>query len=166
MKNLELLLNDFSHEKFSNYKIRVLKIDSESIKFIYIKNGKLENELLLNIGVDKIVRSFFKNEIENEGEIENAINYIEDILMSLKELRNNNEELYCVDLLAWKILGDKMEFSRQEIEEIFTKYAIQSLGQISSHSTIKMNHKKYAVILIIREIMHHLNFEKLNLFKI
>ena len=85
--------------------------------------------------------------------------------MSLKELRNNNEELYCVDLLAWKILGDKMEFSRQEIEEIFTKYAIQSLGQISSHSTIKMNHKKYAVILIIREIMHHLNFEKLNLFK-
>ncbi len=166
MKNLELLLNDFSHEKFSNYKIRVLKIDSESIKFIYIKNGKLENELLLNIGVDKIVRSFFKNEIPNEGEIENAINYIEDILMSLKELRNNNEELYCVDLLAWKILGDKMEFSRQEIEEIFTKYAIQSLGQISSHSTIKMNHKKYAVILIIREIMHHLNFEKLNLFKI
>lgn len=166
MKNLELLLNDFSHEKFSNYKIRVLKIDSESIKFIYIKNGKLENELLLNIGVDKIVRSFFKNEIPNEGEIENAINYIEDILMSLKELRNNNEELYCLDLLAWKILGDKMEFSRQEIEEIFTKYAIQSLGQISSHSTIKMNHKKYAVILIIREIMHHLNFEKLNLFKI
>lgn len=166
MKNLELLLNDFSHEKFSNYKIRVLKIDSESMKFIYIKNGKLENELLLNIGVDKIVRSFFKNEIPNEGEIENAINYIEDILMSLKELRNNNEELYCVDLLAWKILGDKMEFSRQEIEEIFTKYAIQSLGQISSHSTIKMNHKKYAVILIIREIMHHLNFEKLNLFKI
>ena len=166
MKNLELLLNDFSHEKFSNYKIRVLKIDSESIKFIYIKNGKLENELLLNIGVDKIVRSFFKNEIPNEGEIENAINYIEDILMSLKELRNNNEELYCVDLLAWKILGDKMEFSRQEIEEIFTKYAIQSLGQKSSHSTIKMNHKKYAVILIIREIMHHLNFEKLNLFKI
>lgn len=166
MKNLELLLNDFSHEKFSNYKIRVLKIDSESIKFIYIKNGKLENELLLNIGVDKIVRSFFKNEIPNEGEIENAINYIEDILMSLKELRNNNEELYCVDLLAWKILGDKMEFSRQEIEEIFTKYAIQSLGQISSHSTIKMNHKKYAVILIIREIMHYLNFEKLNLFKI
>lgn len=90
MKNLELLLNDFSHEKFSNYKIRVLKIDSESMKFIYIKNGKLENELLLNIGVDKIVRSFFKNEIPNEGEIENAINYIEDILMSLKELRNNN----------------------------------------------------------------------------
>lgn len=146
-------------------KTRYLEIGMENITFVYIENMENKIEKEVNIGYIKISKSFFKSKIPTESEVENAINYIEDELMKDKELVSSGEELISEDKGIREILGNKESYSREEMEEIFTKYALLSMGQSAVFNKIEINHEKYAKLLVLREIMHHLNFKKIILIK-
>ena len=146
-------------------KIRYLVIGTDTIKFIYIENREIINEKEVKIGYMKVASSFFKSKIPSESEVESAINYIEDELMRDKELISKNEELICMDRGLIEILGNKDSYTREEMEEMFTKYALLSMGQSHVYNKIEINHEKYAKLLVLREIMHHLNFKNITLIK-
>lgn len=144
---------------------RFLQIREQNTTFYFVSDDTVNRTVDLDIGFKKIAADFFKHEIPNEAEVEYAINCIEDELMRKKDLVNDNEDLFTdagfiVDILSVPSNSTKY-YSRQDVEEIFTKYALLSMGRSPVYDDIKMNKEEYAGLLILREIMHHLNFTNL-----
>lgn len=146
---------------------RIVQITNETILFHYIQNQTLTKTIKLNIGIQTITSKYFTKEVPTEAEVEYAINDIEDELMSSKDLVGSNEKLYTNDGFIIEIVKASEKtitnVSRQVIEEIFTKYALVSMGRSPTYDDIKMNKEKYAGLLILREILHHLNFTDLGI---
>jgi len=144
---------------------RILSIEDEVLHFQYLENEELKDEILLKTGFRYLAETFFRNDIPTEAETEYAINYIEDELMSNKKLRNNNETLISADEKIAELFRknglDKNEFSRQEIENLFNSYAYVIMGKPSSLLPVNTTREDFALLLALREIMHHLNFEKI-----
>lgn len=144
---------------------RFLRVKEQNTTFYFICNNTVNRTVELDIGFKKIAAVFFKHEIPNEAEVEYAINCIEDELMRNKDLVNDNEELYTdaefiIDILNVQPNSTKY-YSRQDVEEVFTKYALLSMGRSPVYDDIKMDKEEYAGLLILREIMHHLNYTNL-----
>lgn len=158
----EMIINEFLKTTDNAGKMRLLHVGKETVKFIYINNKEFVDERVLNIGYLRIITSYLKRPIPKEDEIENAINHIEDELMRFKELVNEGEELFTRNEILIDILkshkGEETEYSRQKIEDLFTQYVLLSMGQAPVYNKLEMNHEQYAVVLVLREIMHHLNF--------
>ena len=147
-------------------KYRIVNIDDRKIEFIYIKNRSIAKRIELDFGIKIIEEKYFKSDVPSEADVEYAINFIEDGLMSNEELVNDEDELYMDDKFMRGILNrenENKEMTRQEIEEIFTTYALVSMGRSPVYDDVEMNKEKYAKLLILREIMHHLNFTRINL---
>lgn len=159
---MENILKNYAIDK----KLRYLEIGIENVRFTFVENTENKKEKDINIGYKKVAESFFKSEIPNESEVENAINYIEDEIMKDKEIVSKNEELISGDKDLREILGgNKESYLREEVEEIFTKYALLSMGQSPVYNKIKVKRDNYAKLLVLREIMHHLNFKNIVLIK-
>ena len=143
---------------------RLLVMEHETISFLYIDNGRLIKNSELPLGSERIIRDFFKRDVPSEAEVEYAINFIEDELMSDKDLINGGEKLYLpgemTTLLNLREEKDE-SLSRQTVEEIFTTYALVSMGRSPVYDSVDMNRENYAKLLVLREILHHLNFEDL-----
>jgi hypothetical protein len=146
---------------------RIVQITNETIIFHYIQNQTLTKTIKLNIGIQTITSKYFIKEAPSEAEVEYAINDIEDELMSSKDLVNVNENLYTNDGFIIEVVkvskNTITNVSRQAIEEIFTKYALVSMGRSPIYDDIKMDKEKYAGLLILREILHHLNFKDIGI---
>lgn len=168
MENLELILNHLSSENSKS--IRILSIEKEVLRFQYVKEMKTAKEIVLKAGYQYISSAFYKHEIPTESEIEYAINHIEDELMSTKELLNNNETLVCTDNDLIELLRKNNElrelYSSRNIEDIFGKYANLAMGEPISRSGLLTTKDDFAMILVLREIMHHLKFKEICIFMI
>jgi hypothetical protein len=168
MENLNLIWNYYSNE--NPLSIRILSIEKEILRFEYLKERTLTNEIVLKAGYEYISSTFYKHEIPTESEIEYAINHIEDELMSSKELLNNNEKLVCTDMLLIELLrknGELKEtYTSRNIEDIFSKYANLSMGEPLARSGLSTTKDDFAIILALREIMHHLKFKEISILEI
>lgn len=146
--------------------IRLLEITNKDVIFYLFEENLLKNEISLPIGYEQIASQYFKHNIPTVAEVDYAINVIEDELMSNKSLINNNETLICSDKILIDILTKNIElkniFTRQEIEDLFSKYANVSMGEPLSRYYLDINPNNYAAMLILREIMHHLNYNEFN----
>lgn len=167
LENTDFIINKLLKNCNQYTNIRFLTIDSETVTFTFITDKKYRNEIIINIGFQKIAKNYFKRSIPSESEVEYAINYIEDELMRFKELINNGEVLFSNNEIIMDIFSsqnsDKNEYSRQTIENLFTKYANLSMNNLNISTNLDITHEKYAILLILREIMHHLDFEKIYL---
>lgn len=150
-----------------NKKIRLLSIDKDKTTFTFIENNIKLQKITLNIGYELVANRHFKRDIPSEAQVEYAINDIEDALMSRKELVNQNQDLLCNDQILSDIISKqgetKSDFTREEIENLFSKYAYVSLGDPVSRIQSDIEPNDYAYILILREITHHLNFKHIKL---
>ena len=168
MENHNLIWNYYSSE--NHVDIRMVSIEKEILRFQYIKERKLTKEIVLKAGYDYISSTFYKHEIPTESEIEYAINHIEDELMSSKELINNDEKLVCTDKLLIELLRKNGEFyetyTSRNIEDIFSKYSNLSMGEPLSRSGLSTTKNDFAIILVLREIMHHLKFKGISILMI
>ena len=168
MENIDLIWNYYSSE--NHVDIRMVSIEKEILRFQYIKERKLTKEIVLKAGYDYISSTFYKHEIPTESEIEYAINHIEDELMSSKELINNDEKLVCTDKLLIELLRKNGEFyetyTSRNIEDIFSKYSNLSMGEPLSRSGLSTTKNDFAIILVLREIMHHLKFKGISILMI
>ena len=137
------------------------------LKFQFRQDNNITGEIVLQAGYELVAGKFFRHDIPTEGETDYAINYIEDELMSRYELRNNKEDLYSsdkniIDILCKNGLHDN-SCSRQDIEDLFSRYAHVVMGGPESGLPVDITPNDYTTILILREIMHHLNFRTLHL---
>jgi len=129
-------------------------------------NQSITKKIRLDFGYETIAGKYFKKDIPGEAEVEYAINFIEDELMSHEELVNDGDALYIDEKFMMDLIkpenGTRV-ITRQEIEEIFTKYALVSMGRSPIYDNVEINKERYAKLLILREIMHHLDFMCVNL---
>lgn len=147
--------------------IRFINLNKENLSFDYLQDNTLNKVIELRVGYQYLSDKFFKNNIPTESETEYAINYIEDELMKNKDLINNKEHLVFTHEKFINILRkngfDKNIHSRNEIEALFSKYASVVMGEPLLRSNIGITREDYAIVLLLREIMHHLKFEEISL---
>ncbi len=144
---------------------RIVNFEDEILRFQFVENDDFKDEILLKAGFRFLAKTFFRNDIPTEAETEYAINYIEDELMSNKKLLNNNETLFTSDEKVADLFHkngiDKTEYTRQEIESLFNAYASVVMGKPSSLIPVKITREDFALLLTLREIMHHLDFKSI-----
>ena len=142
----------------------------DTLGFYRISANTIQDFAALKIGWDRILNSFFIHEIPTEGEIEHAINDIEEVLMRNTHLANSKKlNLYTDDEeLAGYLDADEKgisEYTRDEIEADFSRYALLSMGRSPAYEGVMMESRKYAALLVLREVMHHLDFPILRIVK-
>jgi len=146
---------------------RIVRIGDDRIDFTFLTRRADPRRLSLPIGIKTIASKYFVHTVPSEAEVEYAINHIEDELMGDTALVCQNETLYCEDAfmidLAQAPKGPTTVVSREALEEMFTKYALVSMGRSPVYDDIAMDKEKYAGLLIVREIMHHLDFPELRI---
>ena len=134
-----------------------------------MRDNQLNKEIILPAGYQYLVERFFKHDIPTDSETEYAINYIEDELMSNTELQNNQENLYSADKKLINIFhknGIEAHYqSRKSIEDLFSQYARVIIGASASELQTNITREDFATVLVLREIMHHLDFEALTLIE-
>ncbi len=116
----------------------------------------------LNIGYVLIANTFFKHPIPTEAETEYAINHIEDVLMSSTDWKGSGDILN-MDNAAVKEVFRKngladYYFSREAIEQLFSQHAYIVMGRPASQGTADFLPTDFALLLLLREITHHLNY--------
>lgn len=162
MENFETIATKFNNAE----NVRILQMNENSLRFIFMQHAKQTDEIVLALGFRTISQTYFKHTIPTVDETEYAINFIEDELMKFKKLICKDEILVCADRVLMdifiKTIGNN-RFTRNEIEALFSRYALVAMGEPLSRSLLEVNANNYALVLILREIMHHLNFTELNL---
>ncbi|MDC7240950.1 MAG: hypothetical protein PQJ50_11370 [Spirochaetales bacterium] len=144
-----------------------ITIDGEELVF-YRQSEKENRETgRVRIEWDYLLKVFIRNPIPTEAEIEYSINYIEDELMKdLNLVNSDNLELFCREKELIELLGSpgkETVHSKQEIEELFTPYALLSMGRSPIYDDLAMDSRKYMTLLVVREILNHLKFDSIHL---
>ena len=124
----------------------------------------------LAIEWDDLIRRFFVHDIPTEGEIEHAINYLEDTIMSRMDMVSREPQpLFTDDPELIALLNPQglevREYDRDAVEEMFSRYALLSMGRSPAYEKVTMDARKYAALLVIREILHHMNFTGIHLIR-
>ncbi|WP_320052982.1 hypothetical protein [uncultured Acetobacteroides sp.] len=140
---------------------RVLYVEKEKLTFQFFSNGQKQDEVVLNAGYQLIADRFFKSNIPTEGETDYAINFIEDELMSNKKLVGDNEGLAILSPIVEEVFRkyaiNQPTIQRQEIEDLFSLAARVVMSRHLPEG-LELNSVNFAVILLLREISHHLKF--------
>ena len=154
--------------------ISVLHIDDE---FCFIVQGtesmNPEKIWAFNIGTKKTVRDFFKRFPPTPGEVENAINFVEDEVMPLHKLLTPDSGIYSTDERIREIIQytvfeknqDELILSRVSMESVFSRLAAIITGLPASQDVLPASNTFVATLLILREVMHHLGFTEISIIK-
>ena len=150
-----------------NIPVTVLHIGSE---YTFIAQGmdslKPDNLWMFDIGTDKTAFDFFKQFPPTPGEVENAIQVVEDEVMPLHKLLVPKSNLYTLDekvmdiakLSMFKESAQGIILARTDMEFVFNRLAAIISGRPSSQDVLPTTNAFVSTILILREVMHHLGF--------
>lgn len=116
----------------------------------------------LPVSAETVASRYFPNEVPSEADVEDAINFIEDRIMENPGLKNNGARLVTADPRFAALV--RRHFSglwvpRAEVEGLFTRYALQSMGRSAVYDNLVVSRLDYALLLIVREILHHEDFD-------
>ncbi len=147
-------------------KTREIILESHCLRFLFQEGDTTTKEVELKAGLDQLQRTFFHSKEPTEQEVENAINHIEEELTKTHGIANNNERLTCHLRIASELLtnGDQGVVSREQVEEIFNRYADYITGEPASILNIHFDQEQFVALLLIREVMYHLNFHEIELW--
>ncbi len=113
---------------------RILEMATQKTVFNCVSSNGMYRIIELGFGYQNITDNFFQKNVPSESVIEYAINFIEDELMSNNELVNTDDALYMDKKYAADLLNpfqlENNRVSREEIEEIFTKYAFITISRL------------------------------------
>jgi exopolyphosphatase/pppGpp-phosphohydrolase len=140
----------------------------------YIITEDKENNIIflkLDIGTEKTGFTYFHHSPPTPDEVENAINVVEDELTKIFSRITKQSVLYTKDeqvkeiaILAGVKNHDEMILSRNDMESLFSRLAALSMGRSVKTDIIPVDSSFSAGLLILREIMHHLGYEFINIF--
>jgi hypothetical protein len=117
--------------------------------------------------VSKARREFFPHDPPTPGELESAIDAVEDALMDSRAQRVEAGTLVISDdtlRLLPGLLPDGTT-TIEEVEARFQRLASASLGHPGALADSPLSSEAAAALLILRECMHHLGFARLMLDK-
>ncbi|MDD4971642.1 MAG: hypothetical protein PHT07_19625 [Paludibacter sp.] len=155
-----------------NVPVTVLHI-GEEYTFITqgIDNLKPDNLWMFDIGTDKTALDFFKQFPPTPGEVENAIQVVEDEVMPLHKLLVPASNLYSLDekILDIAQLSVSVEskqgviLARTDMEFVFNRLAAIISGRPASQDVLPTANTFASTILILREVVHHLGFHDITI---
>ncbi|MDD4994147.1 MAG: hypothetical protein PHR83_18155 [Paludibacter sp.] len=126
-----------------------------------------ESMWLLEIGAKLTANNYFRNYPPTAGEVEEAIQLVEDEVMTLSKLLPADSLLYTSDMEIREIalLANRFSnninsalLSRTDMELIFGRLAAIISGRPISSDNLPATNSFAATLLILREIMFHLKF--------
>lgn len=130
-----------------------------------------ENLWLLEIGSKKTSQEFFRHNPPTPGEVEEAIQTVEDEVMALSKLLPANSALYTTDTAIRHIALQKdntentseIILSRPYMEQIFGRLAAIISGRPAGSDSLPTDNAFAATLLILREVMFHLKFTEIRI---
>ena len=155
--------------------ITLLHMSDNSLTVVSaMDNDVSENSIFtLPIGIDNVSEKYFKHNPPTEAEIENAIMLVEDEVMPLRKLLQPESRLISFDkdiLLIAELAGstlesDPIDLSVHDVESVFTRLAAIITGRPASFDVLPTTNHFAAILLILREFMHHIGFVKIEVLK-
>jgi exopolyphosphatase/pppGpp-phosphohydrolase len=143
----------------------LLHIDSE---LTYVACG--EHRLHLSIGSNITALGYFKHQPPNADEMEYAITKVENEIMAIRQhipprsqLFSSDEGLRVIAQLAGVIPQSCMTLSLEQVERTFDRLALVINGHPAKFEGIPDDNTFAARLLILREFMHHLQFDEISL---
>lgn len=124
-----------------------------------------EKILLLAIGSQKTAAEFFRHTPPTPGEIESAIQQVEDEITRAREMVAGYPMLLTPDETIHeiaRIAGSHASVPVDAVEQVFSLLASHSLGRPAASAGIPDSPAFAATLLILREFMHHLKFTSIN----
>jgi len=132
-----------------------------------------DNIWVFPLGGEKTSREFFKHIPPTPGEIEYAINFIEDEIIPIKKFLPMDSNLLTVSpvIRGIALQSDKVPASEnivlsiKEVEDVFSRLALIISGRPYSTDTLPESSSFAASLLILREFMHHWGFQIIHIKK-
>ena len=118
--------------------------------------------LVLQMGAQRTATDFFKHQPPSPLEIETAIMAVEDEVMRARAAVVGSPALYATDERVAdmaRLLGSPAELTLEQVERLFNQLAARAEGRPASQVDIPDDAEFAATLLILREFMHHLGFE-------
>jgi hypothetical protein len=149
-----------------NSPFTLLHIAEEYTLMITGTDTAAESTWLLKIGSQLIARTFFRHNPPTSDEIENAIQVVEDEIMSIRKLIPENSRLFTSDPEIGEIArltksatnNSGSLLLREDMEHLFNRLAAIITGRPASQDILPTTNTFAATLLILREVMHHLGF--------
>ena len=147
--------------------VTILNINSDYTIVAYGKTASPENIWLLEIGSEITANKYFRYYPPTAGEVEEAIQIIEDEVMTLSKRLPADSSLYSFDSGIREITlltgsssanTDSTIFTRTDIELVFGRLASIITGRPLSSDNLPATKSFAATLLILREVMFHLKF--------
>lgn len=148
----------------TNSKTIKLHIGAKATEFTNIETG---TSCQLAIGWEQVSEAFFASFPPDYAQVDRAINFTEEILSQAQHLfddrfvlESNDEQLQLIASLAFNTttVDGKIHVPQIELENLFDRFAAIVKGLPTSLDVLPDDNKFAAYLLIIREIMHHLDF--------
>jgi len=154
--------------------ISVLHIDDEFSFIVQGSESKNPEKIwVFDIGTEKTARDFFNRFPPTPGEVENAINFVEDELMPVFKLLTPESGIYSTDERIREIVHyavfeenqNKLILTRVSMERVFSRLAAIITGFPASQDVLPASTTFAATLLILREVMHHFGFTEISFLK-
>jgi exopolyphosphatase/pppGpp-phosphohydrolase len=120
----------------------------------------------LDLGAKNISVAYFQHQWPNAYELEQAIMVVEDRIAPARSLIIKGSKLFSADSTIREIAQvaglqtlSEWNMSRAALEQTFERLAAISLGRPASLSGLPDTPWFAATLLILREFMHHMNFD-------
>lgn len=150
--------------------IALLHIGKEQTDIAFGTDAEPEDTLVLSIGSNRTAVDFFKHIPPTPGEMETAIMVVEDEVTRAGKLLTGHPTLFTRDasirelaLIAGVSDQPEMILSLEAVERTFDLLASLVLGRPASRTGIPTTPAFAATLLILREFMHHLQFESIRI---
>lgn len=145
--------------------VTVLHIGAEHTAIATGQGAEATAWRVLDIGAQKTARQFFRGSPPTPLEMENAIATVEDEVIRVAPLLAPGSALLCSDavvhemaLLAGLAPGVSMVMPLDAMERVFERLAAVAEGRPMVREGLPQRPDFAAVLLILREFMHHLRF--------
>ena len=122
--------------------------------------------LALDIGSKKTARDYFQHIPPTPVEMENAIAGIEDQVMRVRTVVPKDPALFTTDAAVREIAlvagvpdSAEMTLTLDAMEQTFERLVAVTLGKTALREGIPTGNEFAAALLILREIMHHLQYQ-------
>ena len=145
--------------------VTVLQIGDEQTALATGAGDRADAVLVLAIGAKRTAADFFKHTPPTPDELETAIMVVEDEVNRARKMVAGHATLLTTDatirdiaLIAGVPAQGGMVLPVEAVERVFDLLAAFSLGRPASSAGIPADPAFAATLLILRELMHHLQF--------
>ena len=150
--------------------ITLLHIGAQQTMIAHGTGPVPEAAYALAIGSDKTAVDHFRHTPPTPAELEHAIMVVEDELFRVRALAQSVSPLFSSDpalrqiaMLAGVAAGAEVTLSREAVESLFDRLSALVLGRPASNAGIPDHASFAATLLILREFMHHLQFDSIRI---